>query len=234
VRLISLILLPPVILFVLALAMMLVPLPHPFPEAKSPERNRVAAVTTGVLGMFYLVGLTAYAVSWFLQAGQILDPAIAPLGLTVESYAGFGRRYHGELDGRHVEITYQPPQMIRRALLNVTVGTSVGTRAALAPQRPLLDCADCPAVDVEAAGLSELLIVAEDGAWMRHLLAQPASAATLSRLLGDQATLGTRDLYFQPGRVWLRAHPRQLTEPRFRRWLDDLLAIAEAAEANSP
>jgi hypothetical protein len=233
VRFVTLILIPPVILFILALAMILVPLPHSFPEAKSLERTRVAAITTGVLGALYLIGLTVYTVSWFLQAGQALDPALIPLGLTAEGYMGFGRRYHGELDGRQVEITYQPPQTIRPALLNITVDADVGARAAMAPQRPLLDCVDCPPVDVEGTALSQLLVVAEDEAWIWHLLAEPANAAALSRLLVDQETSGTWELYFQPERVWLRAHPRQLTGAHLRQLLDDLLSLAGAAEADS-
>jgi hypothetical protein len=38
-------------------------------------------------------------------------------------------------------------------------------------------------------------------------------------------------MYFQPGRIWLRAHPSsQVTEAQIERWLDDLLALAKAAE----
>jgi hypothetical protein len=233
-RLILLILIPPLLLLILALAMILMPLPHPFPEAKSQERTRVAAITTGALGMLYLVGLTVYAASWFLQAGQALDPALAPLGLTAETYMGFGRRYHGEIDGRQVEITYQPPQTIRHALLNITVNADIGTRAAMALKRPLLDCADCPEVDVGEPELSQFLVVAEDQAWMQRLLTEPANAAAVDRLLGDQGTLGMRELYFQPERIWLRAHPQQLNEAQLRQWLDDLLALAEAVEADTP
>jgi hypothetical protein len=100
----------------------------------------------------------------------------------------------------------------------------------MAPKRPLLDCADCPAVDVEGTELSQFLVVAKDPTWMQHLLAEPANAAVMGRLLSDHETLGTREIYFQPGRVWLRAHPRRLTEAQLRQWLGDLLAVAEAAE----
>jgi hypothetical protein len=234
VRIILLILLPPIIIFVLALTMILAPLPHPLPEAKSPERNRVSAIITGVLGAAYLVGLTIYAVSWFMQAGQALDPALVPLGLTPEGYMGFGRQYHGEIKGRQVEVTYQPAQMLKPALLNVYINASVGTQAALGPGKPLLDCGDCPAVDVEAPELDQLHIVAQDEAWMRRLLADPANAAAVSRMLGDQETLGLRELYLQPNRIWLRAHPKQIKENHIQRWLDDLLILAEAIEANTP
>jgi hypothetical protein len=234
VRIILLILLPPIILFVFALAMIVTPLPHPFPEAQSPERNRMAAITTGVLGAAYLVGLTVYAVSWFLQAGQALDSSLVPLGLTSEGYMGFGRQYRGEIKGRQVDVTYQPAQMIKPALLNIYVSTNAGTQAALGPGKPLLDCRDCPKVAVETPGLSQLHVAAQDEAWMRGLLADPANAAAASRLLGNQETLGLRELYIQPDRIWLRAHPKQVTEDQFQHWLDDLLTLAEAVEANTP
>ena len=233
-RIILLILLPPIIIFALALTMILAPLPHPFPEAKSPERIRVSAIITGVLGAAYLVGLTIYVVSWFMQAGQTLDPALVPLGLTSEGYLGVGRQYHGEIKGRQVEVTYQPAQMLKPSLLNFYVGASAGTQAALGPEKPLLDCRDCPAVDVKVPGLGQLHVVAQDEAWMRRLLADPANAAAVSRLLGDQETLGLRELYLQPNRIWLRAHPKQITENHIQRWLDDLLILAEAIEADTP
>ncbi|MFL7791992.1 MAG: hypothetical protein AB8I69_07615 [Anaerolineae bacterium] len=233
-RIILLILLPLLILFVLALAIILIPLPHPFPETKSPERNRVAAVAIGVLGAAYLVGLTVYVVSWFLQVGQALDSTLVPLGLTSESYMGFGRQYHGEIEGRQVDITYQSAQTIKPAMLNIYVSASTETRAALGPGKPLLDCRDCPEVKIETPQLSQLHVVAQDETWMRRLLADPANAVTANRLLGDQGTLGLRELYLQPDRIWLRAHPRQSTENQFRQWLADLLTLAEAVEANSP
>jgi hypothetical protein len=214
--------------------MILAPLPHPFPEAKSLERNRVAAITTGILGVAYLVALTVYAVSWFLQAGQALDATLVPLGLTSTSYMGFGRQYHGEIADRQVDVTYQPARMLKPALLNATIGANVGTRAALVPGKPLLDCHDCPAVDINAPELGQLHIVAQDEAWMRRLLDDPANLATTRRLLDDQKTLGLRELYLQPDRVWLRAHTNQITENKFRHWLDDLLSLAEAVEANAP
>jgi hypothetical protein len=234
VRIVLLILLPPLILFTLALAMILAPLPHPFPEAKSPERSRVAAITTGILGAVYLVGLAVYVVSWFLQAGQALDPVLVPLGLTSEGYVGFGRQYHGEIEGRQVDVTYQPAQMLRPALLDVYVSASVGTKAALGSGKPLLDCHDCPAIDSKPPELGRLYVVAQDEAWMRRLLADPTNVAAASRLLGDQDTLGLRELYFQPTRLWLRAHPRQATEIQLRQWLDDLLTLAEAVETDTP
>lgn len=233
-RIILLILLPPIILFVFALAMILAPLPHPFPEAKSLERNRMAAITTGVLGAAYLVGLTIYAVSWFLQAGQALDSTLVPLGLTSEGYMGFGRQYHGEIKGRRVDVTYQPAQMIKPALLNIYVSVSARTQAALGPGKPLLDCRGCPEVAIETPELSQLHVVAQDEAWMRRLLANPANAAAASRLLGNQEALGLRELYIQPDRIWLRAHPKQVTGNQFQHWLDDLLTLAETVEANSP
>ncbi|MBN1977879.1 MAG: hypothetical protein JW918_10790 [Anaerolineae bacterium] len=232
-RIILPILLPPIIIFILALAMILAPLPHPFPEAKSPERNRVSAVITGILGAAYLVGLAFYVVSWFMQAGQALDPALVPLGLTSEGYMGFGRQYHGEIKGRQVEVTYQPAQTLKPSLLNVYVGASAGTQAALGPEKPLLDCRDCLSVDVEELESEQLHVVAHDEAWVRRLLANPANAAAVSRLLDDQKALGLRELYIQPNRIWLRAHPEQITENYIQRWLDDLLILAEAVEANT-
>jgi hypothetical protein len=110
-------------------------------------------------------------------------------GLASEPCLLFGRRYRGRLEGRDVSVTFLPAQGLRPAQLDLTVGARLGLRAALAARRPVLDCGDCPRLDVDPAEW--------DGSptWTRE---------------GEGV--------------------RRLTEAQLRRWLDGLLAVAQAAE----
>lgn len=230
-KMILLILIAAILLFGLALLLLWLPLPPPFPAALSQGRNLMAAVVTGVLGFGYLVGLAFYLFSSFRQASRILDPALASRGLAAQNHMGFGRQYHGFVDGRQVEVIYMPARGLQHALLNVSVSAEINGRMAVGERRPLMDCGDCAQVNVEEAELAGLQIYGEDGPWVRRLLAEPANRILVGRVLSDQKRGGLRELYLQRGRIWLRARPSSwAAEEHILLWLDDLLALADATE----
>lgn len=227
-RIVLLIVVPVVLLFGVALAIMWLPLPRPLPPALGRTRTVIAAVTTGVLGVGYLIGIVICLFALLRQAGQALDPALLGLGLTLQADVVVGRLYRGQVEGRSVEVAFVPGRALDRALLNVYVAADVGTRAAIGAQRPLLDCRACPAVDGTA--LSGLQVFAENEGWARSWLSSPGSAAAVNRLLDGGSGGGTRELYLQPDRLWLRARPAVVSAEQTSAWLDELLALARTAE----
>lgn len=229
-RILMMILVPVVLFLVCALIIMWLPLPQPFPAPLSGERTRMAAILVGVLGMGYLVGLIVYVTASFQQAGRILDPVLAPAGLDSKAYLLFGRRYHGPVQGRRVEVTYLPGQAMSRSQLNVYLDAALGTRIAIGRERPVLDCGDCPGVAVEAWEQVGFQVYAQDGAVARWLLADAEVSAALGRLLDERSGGGLRELYLQPERVWLRARPDGMSAEQFGRWFEDLLTLAAAGE----
>jgi hypothetical protein len=150
-------------------------------------------------------------------------------GLASEPYLLFGRRYRGRAEGRDVSVTFLPAQGFRPAQLDLTVGAQLGLRAALAARRPLLDCGDCPRLELEPVDWDGPSLWTRDGEEVRRLLGDAAARAALGDLVGGAG--GPRcELYLQPERMWLRMRGRRLTEAQLRRWLDGLLALAGAAE----
>jgi hypothetical protein len=227
VRIVLLILIPPLLLFACILMALWVPLPRPFPPPLSHTRNLVAAIAAGVLGIGYLGVLAAYTVWSFLQAGRALDPILMPMGFTSQSHGVFGRAYHGSFEGREVIIDYMPARAPGPAVLNIHFSAKIGTRMAIVERPPLLDCADCPRVTIGAPGLGDLQTYTQSEACAQSLLADPSIAAVISRLIGN----GSGELYLQPNRVWFRSHPRELTGAQFEAWLEDLHVLAGTAEA---
>jgi hypothetical protein len=194
----------------------------------------MAAIVTGILGVSYIAGLTVYEVSTFLQAGRVLDSILASEGMISESYLVFGRRYQGEVEGRDVEVNFLPSQGIRPAQLNVYVETDIGTRMAIGRQRPLLDCRDCVRWEVAESRLGELQVYAEEEERVDYLLKEAVSREAVVRLLEDPKEYGFREIYLQPGRVWLHAHPQGMRGKLFRQWLEDVLVLAETGELEPP
>ena len=94
----------------------------------------------------------------------------------------------------------------------------------------MLDCGDCPRVDLDESSLGGLQVYSRDGEFARRLLADSEIKDALERLLDGGEVAGIREVYLQPEMVWLRARPRGLTEGLFRQWLDDLIALAEVGE----
>ncbi len=224
-----LLLAPPLILCVCALATLWIPLPPLFPPAMSGARNQLSAVLTGVLGLGYLVGLTVYLVFWVRRAASVLDPVLTPEGFTSEPHMLVGRCYRGMIEGRAIEVTFLPAHGIAPALLNVIIAADLRVRMAVGRQRPRLGCTDCASMDTVGLGLEDLCVVAEDGKSARRLLANPGFSTALTRLLADRGA-ELREIYVQPGRVWLRVRPRGMTAEGFRDVLDDLRKLAEAGE----
>jgi len=189
------ILVPIVLLFCFALIVIWMPLPRPFPPALSQTRNLWAAVTTGILGIGYLGGLTVYLISGLLRAGQVLDPVCLPYSLIASNYGLIGRQYDGQIAGRQVQIRYTPARQ-QRALFEVYLSAQTGTRAAMGSHKPLLDCRDCARVQHDS-----LHVYAEHRGWAEQFLTAGAVEPTLSHLLVDQGSAAAGELYIQPERV---------------------------------
>ena len=190
----------------------------------------MVALVLGGLGVSYIVGLTVYVVSTFLRAGHVLDSLLASKGMSSESYLLFGRRYQGKLEGRAVQVNFVPAQGIRPAQLNLYVEAAMGTRVAIGRQRPWLDCRDCVRWEVAEAGLGKLQVYAEEEKRVDYLLKQAAGREAVVRLLANPQEYGFRELYLQPGRVWLHAHPQGLGGKLFQQWWEDMLVLAETSE----
>lgn len=225
-KILFLLLVIPVLLFIFALALIWLPLPDPFPPAMSEERNQMVAIITGVFGFLFLIGLGFYTVSLFLKAGRFLDNAAEKAGLRAKNYLFFGRQYQGKLTGHTVKIDFMPPQVLRPSVLNIYLETHMGTRIAIGKGKPLLDCQNCTPITGVCPALNNLKIYAHEEEKARRLLADPTIKEVLTHLLSNQKKFGFREIYFRSEKIWLRAHPRQLTEALFQEWLEDMLKLA--------
>jgi hypothetical protein len=230
-RIIPLLFLPIVLVFICALILLWLPLPKPFPPALSQGRNLFAAISVGILGVGYMIGLTVYLVALPIQAARELDPVFVPAGFASRSYMLFGRKYAGTYRERAFDVFYFPPQRGKPASLNVYLDVATGMRMALGQQRPLLDCRRCAAVFSNEPELAGLEMFAENESRARDLIADLDARLSLKRLLRVPADLGSREVYVQPERVWFRAYPNQLSGEQIWQWLNDLIVIASTAQS---
>jgi len=225
--LIILLLFPPVLLFGLALGLMWVPLPQPFPDPLTADRNLMAAVITGILGLGYLVGMVFYVVARFRKASRRIDFVFAGKGLTPEPYMLFGRRYIGFLYEIPVDVDFIPARGVQRSLLNIYLNVNNDVRLAIGTGKALLDCRDCPQIAVEYPELKDLRIFSNDGTWLHNLLKTSLVRTHLSIIMKDQFVKGLREVYFMPGKIWLRALPTsRVMEDDINEWFGSLIMLA--------
>ncbi len=179
--------------------------------------------------MVYVIGLVVYVVSSFLGAGQALHELLIPLGFSSDRYLLFGSRYEGKIRDRPMDVYFTPARMLRPSLMEAHVDVPSRSRMAIAHQTPLLDCSGCLPVNVEGSEASRWQIRAQDEGWARRLLSEPRARRALANLMDGPETLGLREIYVQPKRIWFRAHvPQGASVPR--QWFDDLVALGEAVE----
>ncbi|MBN1935524.1 MAG: hypothetical protein JW934_12725 [Anaerolineae bacterium] len=218
------------VIFVCAILLLATPLPGPLPEPFSKGRNLMAAICTGTLGLLFLGAFAIYLVAGVLGRGGEFDPAFTEAGFTARGYMLVGREYRGTVQDRPATVRYLPPYRGQAAVIDMTVEALSGLRLAAGITRPLLDCRRCAQIAVDAPVLAGLQVYASDETSARRLLADFEAQNVFSRSLIDAQAIGTTELYIQPERVWLRAHVRPARGELMLGWLDDLAALAEAAE----
>jgi hypothetical protein len=228
-RLILLLILGPIVILACALAVIWLPLPGAFPPALSKARNQMAALLAGGLALIYLVALFYGAIKTALQPARLADEAFRPLGIAGQNYLLLGRQYNGDWQGRQLQISFVPGRF-SSAVLQVYLQADLGTRAAIGRQRPLLDCRDCRRVTVAHPEIAHLYVVAQDALWLERLLADEQGRTAVRRLMTEHAALRLTAIYFQPERIWLYAHPQELTAAQVEQWMDDLLTLCQIAE----
>jgi hypothetical protein len=232
-RILLLVLVPLILIFACALLMIWLPLPRPFPPALSGARNKVAAIVTGVLSLSYVIGLTVVLVTAFTRGGRVLDPVFVAAGLAPSSHLLFGRQYHGTIEAHPVDVTVMPSYRVQPAIVEMRLGAVVGTAVAIGHSKPLLDCRGCPELRLDHLGLAHVQAYASDPGRAQDLLANAQVVAAVHELMADASGAGSRELYLQPERVWLRAHPQRLDPAHVEVWLGALLDLAQACEAAS-
>ncbi len=218
----------PPMLLALAIFLLVVPLPPPFPERLGKTRNLIAAIGAGIFGLLWLVALGVSVVAAFRKAGRAFESAMVALGLTAQSHMGVGRRYRGVIGGHAVDAEFVPARMLQWPLLGITVTANVGAEMFVGAQAPPLGGVGRQRVQIEGDALGELQVFAGDGDAARRLLCS-VNPQIFADLLGEQRQEGLRELHVRPDRIYLRCHPTgQVSDERVSQWVGHLLALADA------
>jgi hypothetical protein len=147
-----------------------------------------------------------------------------------------GRQYHGLVGGRQVDAYfYRGPTL--DLYLGANVKTRLGVGAKSGAGRVVAGVLKRQPLAVADPDLQRLALFAHDDAWAGALLADPTARAALLRLTRDEGGYEIRQLSFQPEAVFLGLYHtdlRRITAESLRQWVDDLNALARAAEALPP
>lgn len=194
------------------------------------------AVTVVLWLIPVFVGGAIFPVGVVLWRKARLDELFVPLGLIGKVYQTRFRQYHGQVQGRQVDVYFH-----RGPVIEIEVDTALQTRlgvtnrqsdtrffAGLMGRQPLTF--DDPA-------LSDLTVFGADEAWAQSLLAIPDAVELLRRLTALDSSVFTRQqVILRPGTFELmlsgnrRMFGLDISPQQARAWLDDLLQLVHTAE----
>ncbi len=226
-RLAAWLIIPPVLIFGLAVALVSVPLPAGLPEPFAMERNLPAAILTGVLGFAWVVSLAFLTLRSFLRAGARYDGIFAEIGFASASHLGFGRSYTGRLNGRDVEVLVVPARASQRPVFDVRMSARPRNGFSVSNGTPLLDGRAWPVVATIPASVPMTVRSTSPESAQRILSESRFSAALAS--LTDPSTYGAAtELYVHHHEVRWRPGTGHVAPEDVVRSLE-LLALAAAA-----
>lgn len=211
--------------------MIFIPLPAPFPQPASHGRNLPAAILTGILGLAWAILLIGYVINSFLSAGHLLDATFAAMGFNISSYLLAGRQYIGKFDDRKTTAHFNPGHVLQNPIFEIRVETKINQNMAIGRGRPLLGCRDCAKIESASFPLENIQIFAQDSNWARTTLNDPTISGLITRLMDESDGAGSREIYIQPGSIWLHSRPSVKFEGKnVKEFLELLLKLANIIE----
>jgi hypothetical protein len=164
------------------------------------------------------------------------DAIFAPLGLDGRAYMLSGRRYEGDVQGRHVDVKiYRGPALDMRidtplqAKMSVANSDTVSVSLARVFGREAMTLSD--------PGLAGMTVFAHDEVWTNSLLTKVEIQEALKTLLLNDSGYLMRQVHLEPGKLRLFLYrSRQMfkfsvSADEVGQWVDALLAMARIAES---
>jgi len=204
------------------------------PESGGPALGGLAGGMSCAMIGILVIG--AWIIVKQANRGRRADAMFAALGLPARAYYWRGRQAHGSIHGRQVDVYVAPQGMAlqlewyvasaARTRLSLALKGALGHAAAKAMKPEWLTLTQSP-------DLNHLLATPFDPDWARVLLADESARAAIAKLCAPAPGRETRALNITPSAIYwiVNALPDSaLTLDNARRWLDDLMALAKAAE----
>lgn len=196
------------------------------------------AMGVGIGGIYGLVGAVGGAAfAWNQSWLRGLDPAFSALGdVKAAMFMQNGRQWRGEVAGRRLDA-----YLYRGPILEVYLSANARSRFS-AGWPGVVSGLVAGALGRESlAGLDacygDLAVFPADPAWVRAVLDAPGARTALPRLLADRSATGIRLVQVLPDAVMLRVAHLDLADATpevVRAWVEDLTALAVAAESVAP
>jgi hypothetical protein len=181
-------------------------------------------------------GTGVYVFAVLRQRRAQLDAAFGMPGLAGRGYTFSGRQYHGLFGDRQVDGYY-----FQGPTLELYVSAALTTRFGIGPRNALgtliANIANRTPLALDDAAFQKWDAYADDPAWATGWLAEAEVKSALTRLLVSANDAEWRTLTIQPGSVrWLLRYTEEscITPEAVRRWLEDLVVAAAAAERRAP
>lgn len=196
---------------------------------------RMIVWAVGFLGFMFLLiaGIVVWGISSARKRAHSFDEGFTPYGLQGSSYLINGRQYHGKTRGRQVDVYFsRGPQFEVHVSADVKTRLGVGLSTALG--RAAGNMMNKEPIQIDVPEFEDLILYPEDEPWARGFLEDRVVQKSIRLLMGDDQTVGLRSLQIGPNALSLtlrRVPLRILTAQNIRAWMDAILDLAAASEA---
>ncbi len=203
------------------------------------DRDTNFAIFMGILIFIIVagvVGIVTLGVSSIRKRAAQLDAVFEPWRLTGDPYLQNGRQYHGDINGRQVDIYFH-----RGPTLEIHIAAPLHTRAAVVFKSEIgrisASLGDCETVALNDPVFHNLSSYALDANWMNKILADGPARVAIRQLMRVTGAYELRQILIQPDALKLtirRVGMEQINRQNVGTWLDDLftllMAIVEAPD----
>lgn len=167
---------------------------------------------------------------------QHLDAVFKLWGLKGESYYQFGRQYHGEIKGRHVDIYFQ-----RGPTLEIQMATPLDARALIVFKSEIgklsANLESFETVVLNNPSFHNLAFYAQDQYWLESILDEEVARQAMRQLMSVSHAYQLRQILIQPEKIKLtirRLPIDEINTDNISAWIDDLFIILRSAETAPP
>ncbi|MDD4029240.1 MAG: hypothetical protein PHI40_08675 [Caldisericia bacterium] len=189
----------PIFLFLLVLVVLWIPLPGLVSEPGSKERNLMAAISVGILGLGFLVALFAYLRKLLKIASHCMDEFFERKGLIVSKAYGYGRSFRGIIKGVPLEGLLLPSYYLQPWRLHVAMHKKVGFVGGISNRNPIMN-RYCKPYHLEGS-FSRYFTVSTEPEKMNQFLSDPGIEKAIHTMLTGHTKQDTWQLQFYENKI---------------------------------
>ena len=216
----------PILLFAVALFIILVPLPRPFPPAASKGRNLAAALITLFNGMFFIGSICLYSFWRIVRASHGMDPVFRKHGFYLGKAFLFARTLQGEHKGIGIRGELFPDYKFKPWRFTVCADVSPGFNGAIGNRKPVTHLPNAARLNHEG-GFSSLYICSDNAGKMQSMLDSAGIREAVGKIQSELSSADTWYIILRPKQIQIEIMPHLISHDSMDAWIEGFYQLLD-------